>query len=119
MFSFFFVSNSCDKIHFEAQKIINFLYESDECLSDSQQFLSQMLNQPINITAKGFYTLNRSFFAGVSQLIIMLNVCYLTNLLEFISSFVFVSVNCGKSNISNNIGSIPKRRVNVYNKIIT
>lgn len=37
-------------------------------LSESQQFLSQILNQSISITAKGFYKLDRSFFAAVSSL---------------------------------------------------
>lgn len=67
MLSFFFLSNSCDKIYCEAQKIGTFLYERDDCLSESQQFLSQILNQPIKIGAKGFYKLDRSFFAAVSD----------------------------------------------------
>lgn len=70
MLSFFFLSNSCDKIYCEAEKIRTFLYERDDCLllSESQHFLSQILNQPIKIGAKGFYKLDRSFFAAVSHL---------------------------------------------------
>lgn len=70
MLSFFFLSNSCDKIFCEAKKIGTFLYERDDCLalSESQQFLSQIINQPIKVGAKGFYKLDRSFFAAVSEL---------------------------------------------------
>ncbi|KAJ6633780.1 putative gustatory receptor 2a [Pseudolycoriella hygida] len=68
LLSFFFLSNSCDKLCYEVQKIGTLLYERDDCLplSESQQFVSQMLNQPIRIGAKGFYKIDRSFFAALT-----------------------------------------------------
>lgn len=70
MLSFYFVSNSCEKIFCESQRIAISLHERDDylTLSESQPFLSQIINQPINITAKGFYKVDRSFFAAVSSL---------------------------------------------------
>ncbi|KAG4065684.1 hypothetical protein HA402_012362 [Bradysia odoriphaga] len=68
MLSFFFLSNSCHKLSTEADKIRTLLYDRDDCLSlpEGQVFLSQILNQPIKIGAKGFYKLDQSFFAALT-----------------------------------------------------
>lgn len=68
MFSFFFISNSCHNISIETLKIGSFLYVDDYLqLAESRRFLSQIINQPIKITAKEFYQIDRSFFAAVSH----------------------------------------------------
>ncbi|KAJ6633779.1 hypothetical protein Bhyg_17641, partial [Pseudolycoriella hygida] len=67
LLSIFFVSDSCHQIYFESAKIGCLLYDDNYlALAEGQHFLSQIVNQPIKITAKEFYKLDRSFFATLT-----------------------------------------------------